>query len=80
MEQEAFLDSIPNEIIEMVTTYLSAEDLLVLAAVGTDKLKNCAFRALHNKLKGINMFMGMCNFFLLYRNQRSTNTSISFNF
>ena len=81
MDQEASLDfPIPNEIIEIVTTYLSAEDLLVLAAVATERLKKCAYRVLRKKLKGKYKFMGMYNFILSYRNQRSTNISISFNF
>ena len=65
MEQEASLDfPIPNEIIEIVTTYLSAEDLLVLAAVATERLKKCTYRVLRKKLKGKYKFMGMYNFIL----------------
>ena len=79
MEHEACLDlPIPNEIIEIVTTYLSAEDLLALAAVGTERLKNCAFRVLRKKVQGINIFMGMQNFILVNRNQPSTKISKSF--
>ena len=83
MEQETSLDfSVPNEIIEILITYLSVEDLLVMAAVATERLKKCAYRVLRKKLKGKYKFMGMCNFILSfeYRNQRSTNISISFNF
>ena len=53
MEQTFLLDfPIPNEIIEKVMSYLSPEDLLVLAAVGTERLKKCTFSALHKKLCG----------------------------
>ena len=53
MEQATSLDfPIPNEIIEIVTAYLSTEDLLVLAGVGTERLKKCTFRALRKKLSG----------------------------
>ena len=55
----------PNEIIEIVTTYLTVEDLLVLAAVSTERLKNYAFSVLHKKLKGINMFVGILKLCLI---------------
>ena len=82
MEEEASVDfPIPNETIEIVTTYLTVEDLLALAAFSTERLKNCAFGVLHKKLKGINMFMGMLKLCLIkYRNQCSTNVSIPLNF
>ena len=47
-----FLMIIPNEIIDIVIAYLSTEDLLALAAVGTERLKKCTFRALRKKLRG----------------------------
>ena len=63
MEQEPRLDfPIPNEIIKMVMSYLSTEDLLGLAAVATERLKKCTYRVLRKKLKGKYKFMGMCNF------------------
>ena len=47
MEQESSLDfPIPNEIIMIVTAYLSTEDLLNLAAVASERLKKCAFEVL----------------------------------
>ena len=53
MEQTAPLDfPIPNEIIEIVMTYLSPEELFVLAEVGTDRLKKFAFRVLRKNLYG----------------------------
>ena len=53
MEQEVSLDlPIPNEIIEIVTTYLSTEDLLLLFAVGSERLKECTLKVLRNKYKG----------------------------
>ena len=53
MEQAAAIDfPIPNEIIEMVTNYLSPEDLLVLVEVGTERLKKCTFRMFLKKLRG----------------------------
>ena len=58
MEQAASLDfPIPNEIIEIVTAYLSPEDLLNLAAVGSERLKKCAFGVLRNKSKGKYKYM-----------------------
>ena len=39
----------PNEIMEMVMAFLSPEDLLVLAAIGTERLKNCTFSILRKK-------------------------------
>ena len=66
MEQEASLDfPIPNEIIEIVTAYLSTEDLLLLAAVGTERLKKCAFRAIPNNLRGKYKLMVMLKFIAL---------------
>ena len=53
MEQAAAIDfPIPNEIIEMVTAYLSLEDLHVLVQVGTERLKKCTFRIFLKKLGG----------------------------
>ena len=53
MEQKAAIDfPIPNELVEIVTAFLAPEDLLVLAAVGTERLKKCTFRVLRKKLKG----------------------------
>ena len=53
MEQTTDLElPIPNEIIEIVMAYLSFEDLLTLTAVGTERLKRCAFSALRKKLCG----------------------------
>ena len=53
MEQTAAIDfPIPNELVEIVTGFLSTEDLLVLASVGTKRLKKCTFRVLRKKLKG----------------------------
>ena len=53
MEQTAPLDfPIPNEIIEIMMAYLSPEELFVLAAVGTDRLKKIAFSVLRKKLCG----------------------------
>ena len=58
MEQEAAIDfPIPNEIIEMVTAYLSQEDLLVLIEVGAERLKQCTLRVLLKKLRGKYQFM-----------------------
>ena len=53
MEQTTFLDfPIPNEIIEMVISYLSTEDLLVLAAIAKGRLKKCTHSALRKKSCG----------------------------
>ena len=57
MKQTSLLDfPIPNEIIEKVISYLSPEDLLVLAEVvaevGTERLKRCTLSALHKKSCG----------------------------
>ena len=53
MAQKAPLEfPIPNEIIEIVIAYLSTKDLLVLASIGTERLKKCAFRFLREKLCG----------------------------
>ena len=53
MEQAPLLDfRLPNEIIEMVISYLSIEELLDLASVATGKLKSCTFSALRKKLCG----------------------------
>ena len=53
MEQEPCLDfPIPNEIIEMVISYLSAKELLDLARVAKDRLKKCTFSALRKKSCG----------------------------
>ena len=53
MEQTTGLEfPIPNEVIEIVMTYLSHEDLLALAAVSTGRLNICALSALHRKLRG----------------------------
>ena len=52
MEQTGCLDPIPNEIIEIVMAYLSAEDLLSLAAVGENRLRECAFSVLRTKSCG----------------------------
>ena len=58
MEQATSLDfPIPNEIIEIVMAYLSSEDLLNLAAVGSERLKKCAFRVLRKKSKGKYKYM-----------------------
>ena len=63
IEQEASLDfPIPNEIMEIVTAYLSIEDLLVLATVGTERLMKCTFKTLRKKLKGKYKFMEMLMF------------------
>ena len=60
MEHTAALDfPFPNEIIEKVTAYLSTEDLLVLAAVGSERLKKCAFRVLRKKLIGKYKFIAI---------------------
>ena len=43
MEEPVPLDfPIPNEIIDMVMSYRSIEDLLGLAAIATDRLKKCS--------------------------------------
>ena len=53
MEQAALLDfPIPNEIIEMVISYLSPEELLDLATIATDRLKKCTYSALRKKSRG----------------------------
>ena len=53
MEQTGGLEfPIPNEVNEIVMTYLSHEDLLALAAVATGRLKICALSALRKKLRG----------------------------
>ena len=53
MEQAAAIDfPVPNEIIEMVTAYLSPEDLHVLVEVGTERLKECTFRILLKNFRG----------------------------
>ena len=53
MEQTTGLElPIPNEIIQIVMAYLSHADLLTLTAVGTERLKKCAFSALRKRLSG----------------------------
>ena len=53
MEQGAPLDfPFPNEIIEMVISYLSPEELLDLATIATDRLKKCTYSALRKKSRG----------------------------
>ena len=53
MEQGAPLDfPFPNEIIEMVISYLSPKELLDLATIATDRLKKCTFMALRKKSRG----------------------------
>ena len=58
MEQTAPLDfPIPNEIIEIMMAYLSPEELFVLAAIGTDRLKIFGFSVLRKKLCGKYQFI-----------------------
>ena len=58
MEQTAPLDfPIQNEIIEIMMAYLSPEELFVLAAIGTDRLKKFAFSVLRKKLCGKYQFI-----------------------
>ena len=53
MEQRAPLDfPFPNEIIETVTAYLTTEGLVVLAAVGTERLNKCISRVLRKQSRG----------------------------
>ena len=53
MEQTAHLDfPFPNEIIEMVLSYLSPNELLDLAAIATERLKKCTLSALRKKSCG----------------------------
>ena len=53
MEQVAPLDfPIPNELIEMVISYLHSEDLFGLAAIATERLKNITFSVLRKKSCG----------------------------
>ena len=53
MEQTALLDfPVPNEIIEMVISYLSLEELLDLATIATNRLKKCTLSALRKKSRG----------------------------
>jgi len=53
MEQTACLDfPIPNEIIEIIMSYLSPEELLDLADIAAERLKNCCFSALRKKSCG----------------------------
>ena len=53
MEQAALLDfPIPNEMIEIVISYLSPEELLNLATIATDRLKKCTFSALRKNSRG----------------------------
>ena len=60
MEHKVALDfPIPNEIIEIVTAYLSTEDLLHLYAVGSERLIECSFDVLRKKLKGKYKLMEM---------------------
>ena len=60
MEQTAALDfPFPNEIIETVTAYLTTEDLVVLAAVGTERLNKCILRVLRKKSGGKYKSMAM---------------------
>ena len=66
MEHTAALDfPIPNEIIEKVTAYLSAEDLFNLTEVGSERLKKCTLGALHKKLRGKHELMSMLRLILL---------------
>ena len=58
MEQTAHLDfPIPNEIIEIMMAYLSPEELFLLAAIGTDRLKKFAFSVLRKKSCGKYQFI-----------------------
>ena len=66
MEHTEALDfPIPNEMIEKVTAYLSAEDLFNLTEVGSERLKKCIFGALHKKLRGKHELMSMSKLILL---------------
>jgi len=50
MEQPACLDfPFPNEIIEIVISYLSTEELLDLATIASERLKKCTFSVLGKK-------------------------------
>ena len=65
MEHTAALDlPFPNEIIEIVTDYLSTEDLLVLTAVGSERLKKCAFRVFRKRAIGKLKIMAMLKLIL----------------
>ena len=67
MEQTACLEfPIPNEIIDIVLSYLSPEELLDLAAIATERLKTCTFRALRKKSRGKYQFMKMLSLILFY--------------
>ena len=58
MEQTACLDfPIPNEIIEMVISYLSPEELLDLATIASERLKKCTFSVLGKKSCGKYLLM-----------------------
>ena len=60
MEQTAPLDfPFPNEIIEIVTAYLTTEDLIALAAVVTKRLNKCILRVLRKRLRGKYKSMAM---------------------
>ena len=53
MEQSTCLEfPIPNEVIEIVMAYLTLEDLLALAEVGTERLTKCTYRVLRKKTYG----------------------------
>ena len=52
-KQPALIDfPLPNEIIEIVMAFLSLNDLLAFAAVGTERLKHYCFSFLESKLHG----------------------------
>ena len=60
MEQIAPLDfPIPNEIIEIVMVYLSPEELLAVAAIGSDRIKRLTCCTLHKQLCGKYQFIQM---------------------
>ena len=80
MEQTACLDfPFPNEIIEIVVSYLSPEELLSLAAITTERLKKC-FSVLFATNHVVNTDLCWCYILSYLKFISSTNIYESFNF
>lgn len=56
-DQASLLElQLPNEVIDTVLSYLSSEELLILARVCTERLKNCSYRVVRQKFTGMRLF------------------------
>lgn len=47
---------LPNEVIDNVLSYLTSEDLLNVARISSERLKNCSYRIIRKRTIGLSFF------------------------